>query len=398
MTTREAVGRSDWDRALRAALIAGAAGLLLFGLGALVSRDNLTPVLRSYLVAWCFWLGIALGSLAVVMLQYLTGGAWGLVLRRLLESCTRTLPLLALLFVPILLGLPRLYEWVESHDPTLAEKQRYYLNVPFFLARAAVYFAIWLAMAFLLNRWSRQQDEANEPRPGRRFGMLSAPGLALYGLTITFASIDWVMSLEPHWYSSIFGVLFGFGQVLSGFAFAVAALALLADRPPLKGVLTTGHLRDLGSMLMAFVMVWAYLHFSQFLIIWAGNLPEEVPWYLKRLRGGWQWLGLALVLFHFALPFLLLLSSEVKRSRRPLLAVAMLILLMRVVDLFWLIVPAHDDPHGASLAPHWPDVLLCAAALIGMGGLWLALFLWQLGRRPLLPAHDPVLLEVPEHA
>ena len=385
-------------RLQRSAFIAGIAGLALFALGALIWRDNLRPVLRSYLVAWCFCLGIALGSLAVLMLQYLTGGAWGLVLRRLLEAATRTLPHVAVGFLLLALGSTRLYEWAQGDDPTLADKQRYYLNVPFFLVRAVLYFAIWLTLAFLLNRWSRQQEEARELRPHGRFRALGALGLVLYALTVTFASVDWVMSLEPHWYSSIFGVLFGFGQVLSGFAFAVLALALLADRPPFAGLLHAGHLRDLGSMLLAFVMVWAYLHFSQFLLIWAGNLPEEIPWYLKRLGGGWQWVGLSLVLFHFALPFTLLLSADVKRSRKPLAAVAGLVLAMRFIDLFWMIVPAHDDPHHAGLLPHWPEVLLSAATLVGLGGLWLALFLWQLGKRPLLAAHEPAMLEVPEHA
>lgn len=385
MTTTPNTGRVQ-----RTALIASAAGLMLFALGALLDRD-LGPVLRSYLVAWTFCLGIALGCLAVVMLQYLTGGAWGLVLRRTLESGSRTLPLLAVLFVPVLLGLPRVYEWVTSRDPALAQKQAYYLNVPFFLARAAGYFAIWLAVMAVLNRWSRRQDErAAGEDMARRFRLLSAPGLVLYGLTVSFAAIDWVMSLEPRWASSIYGVLFGAGQLLSAFAFTVAVVILLADRPPLAGVLSSNHLRDLGGLLLAFVMVWAYLAFSQFLLIWSGNLPEEVPWYLRRLRGGWQWVGAALVLFHFALPFLLLLSADLKRSRRPLLAVAGLVLVMRFVDLFWLIVPSRDDPAGGELARHWADALLSAAALVGLGGLWLAFFLWHLDRRPLLPLHEPL--------
>ncbi|HMC11351.1 MAG TPA: hypothetical protein VKH44_08675, partial [Pirellulaceae bacterium] len=352
----------EWGGLQRRALLVGIVCAALCALG---GRFSPQAFLRSYLVAWNFWLGIALGSLVLVMLQHLTGGAWGVVLRRVLESGTRTLPLLAVLFVPLALGLHALYEWVDSDDPSLAEKRHYYLNVPFFLPRSAFYFAAWLLLMFFLNRWSSEEDRTQDPSLPRRFRLLSGPGLPLYGLTITFASIDWVMSLEPHWVSSIFGVMFGVGQVLSAFAFAVAVVILLARRPPLANVLLPSHMRDLGNLLLAFVMVWAYLSFSQFLLIWAGNLPEEVPWYLRRLQGGWQWFGLALVLFHFVLPFVLLLSADIKRDGRRLAVVACLVLVMRFVDLFWLIVPAGDDLDEGGLHLHWLDVPLGLLAVAG---------------------------------
>jgi hypothetical protein len=378
----------------RPALVAGSAGLLVCALGAFLSPEHF---FRTYLVAYIFWLGIALGCMVIVMVQHLTGGSWGIVLRRFLESASRTLPLFVLFFVPLLLGLRRLYLWSDVAavaDPALRAKLEHkslYLNVPFFLGRTAFYFAVWLAMAYFLNRWSREQDQTGDPSLPARFRRLSAPGLVLYGLTITFASIDWVMSLEPEWFSTIFGALFGTGQVLTAFAFAVAGLILLADRPPVADLLSPTVLRDLGSLLLAFVMLWAYMSFSQFLLIWSGNLPEEISWYVRRLQGGWQWVGLSLILFQFALPFLLLLSSDIKRNGRRLAAVAGFVLAMRFVDLFWMIVPAADA------AIDWRDVLLALAALVGVGGIWMAVFLWQLGRMPLLPLRDPYLAEATDH-
>lgn len=395
------VGRPEWDRVQRQALLVGVLALIVCAAGVLLDPQQF---FRSYLVAYLFWLGIPLGGMAILMLQHLTGGTWGLLLRRPLEAATRTLPLLAVLVLPLLFGLEDLYSWAQpevvEHDELLQHKQRY-LNVHWFLIRNAGYFAIWLGASFLLNRWSWQEDRSADPALARRLRVLSAPGVVLYGLTITFFSIDWAMSLEPHWYSTIYGVMFGTGQVLSAFAFGIVVIVLLSRMPFLSEVLLRAHLRDLGSLLLAFVMLWAYLAFSQYLLIWSANLPEETPWYIRRLDGGWQWLALLLVVFHFALPFLLLLSRNVKGSLRSLGTVAGVVLAMRFVDLFWLIVPAFG-PGGhstsaeahAGLHVHWLDI----AAVAGLGGIWLALYIWQLKRRPLLPLHDPHLLEVLERA
>jgi hypothetical protein len=375
-------------RAQRPALLLGVAGLALSALGMVF--DSL-QFFRSYLLAYLFWLGIALGSLPILMLQYITGGLWGAALRRILESATRTLPLLIVLFVPLLFGITSLYEWalpdVVANDPALQHK-RLYLNIPFFLLRAALYFAVWSAVIWFLNRWSAVQDVAATPALARRLEYLSRGGLLLYTLTMTFASVDWVMSLEPHWFSTIYGVLFIGGQILAAFAFAIPVAALLLERTAFGEIINADQFHDFGKLLLAFVMLWAYFAFSQFLIIWSGNLPEETPWYFNRLRGGWEWLGVALIVFHFALPFVVLLSRDIKRNARRLALLACAIILMRVVDLFWLISPAFT--HAGGVGVHWLDV----TTLIGVGGVWLATFVWQLRGRPLLPLQDPALLEL----
>ena len=265
-------------------LLVGIVGLALCGAGMLFNREEF---FRSYLLAYLFWIGIALGCLAIVMLHHLSGGAWGIVIRRLLESATRTLPLMALLFLPIVFGLSHLYEWArpEALGDKILRHKSLYLNVPFFLARAALYFAAWIAVVYFLNKWSLKQDQTAAPSLSRQLELLSGPGLVIYGATMTFASIDWVMSLEAHWFSTIYGLSFMVGQVLGAFAFVIAAAILLSSRKPLSEVISSEHLHDLGKLLLAFVMLWAYLAFSQFLIMYSGNLPEEIPWYMRRQQG-----------------------------------------------------------------------------------------------------------------
>jgi hypothetical protein len=250
--------------------------------------------------------------------------------------------------------------------------------------RAALYFAVWIVVTRQLTRWSLAQDATLDPVPGDRLELISRGGLVLMGLTMSFASIDWVMSLEPHWSSTIYGVTFMGGSVLSAFAFAIPVAVLLGQEEPLDAVFTASRLHDLGKLLLAFVMLWAYFSFSQFLITWSGNLPKEIPWYLARTRGGWQWVALALAVFHFALPFAVLLSRDVKRRRRRIAAVALALVVMRVVDVFWLVKPAFQ-PAGLSL--HWLDV----ATVMALGGLWLALVVRHLQEGPLVPLHDPSL-------
>jgi hypothetical protein len=412
----EQVPLARWQRD---ALIFGACGLVGCLIAGLIP-DTRVHLFRAWLVAFNFCLGLALGGLVVVQLQYLTGGSWGFVLRRPLEAATRTLPLLALLFVPLLFGLGDLYEWARPEavaaDEALQHKAPYFyfpgaefregVAGPFpwfFLFRAALYFAIWYILQALLSSWSKRHDETGDPQWIDKCMALSAAGLMLYALTITFASIDWVMSLEPHWYSTIYGAMFGMGQVLSGFAFAIAVFLLLADRPPLDQAASKGNLRDLGSLLLAFVMVWAYLSLDQFLLIWQANLPEETPWYIHRITGPWRFVALALVLLMFAAPFVLLLSADLKRNRKGLAAVALLILVMRFFDLLWLIVPAFTGGHGhGSEGEEHGSALLAVpvyvAALAGIGGVWLGFFLWQLQRRPLLAIHPPQEEAVHGHA
>lgn len=383
-TGANTITADEWDRFQLAALIAGVVGLALCLVGALFSP---TQFFRSYLVAFNFWLGIALGCLVILMLQYLTGGAWGILLRRVLESATQTLGLLVILFLPLLLGLNLLYSWTrtEQAGPEMAFK-RFYLSVPFFVARAVVCFATWITLGYFLNKWSGEQDATARADLPRRFRLLSAPGLVLYGLTITFASIDWVMSLEPDWYSTIYPVMVAIGQVLQAMAFAVIVLILLATRLPLSKVIRPTHRRDLGNLLLMFAMFWAYMSFSQFLLIWAENLAEEIPWYLRRTRDGWEWIAVLLILFLFAMPVLLLLSRDLKENPRGLAVVAVLVLGMRFLDVFWWIEPAF----AGGMSFFW---LLDIAALVGLGGIWMWWFLGQLRRKPLLPLHDPYQAE-----
>jgi hypothetical protein len=375
-----------FGRARRISLVVGLAGAAACAVGAVARPDQF---FRSYLWAYSFWVGIPLGCLAIVMLQHLTGGRWGLSLRRLLEAGTRTLPLLAVLFLPILFGMRSLYVWarpeVVATDELLQHKSLY-LNGPFFTVRTVVYFALWMGLAGLLNRWSRQQDQVPSEALSRRLQALSGPGVVLYVLTMTFASVDWLMSLEPHWYSTIYGGLLVTGQALVAMSFCITLAILLMPHRPMSDVLTAERLHDMGKLLLAFVMVWAYFAFSQFLIIWAGNLPEEIPYYLRRLQGGWQWLGLLLIGAQFVLPFLLLLSRDRKRDPRRLARVALFLIATRIVDMYWLTAPAFSE----ALSVHWLD----AATVAGIGGLWLATFLWQVERRPLLPVGDPHLKEI----
>ena len=381
MSSNDAL-RARLDGMQQKVFVAGAVGLAVIAAGGFF---NPTQFFRSYLLAFVLWNGIALGCLAICMLHHLTGGAWGFGIRRMLEAGTRTFPLLAVLFLPLLFGLARLYLWAQpemvSADKILQYK-RLYLNVPFFLARAAIYFAVWNLLGFFLSKWSVEQDATANPGLAGRLEAVSGPGLILYGLTATFSAIDWVMSLEPHWFSTIYGMMFMVSQALAAMAFVIIMAMLLADLPPLSGAIAPAQFHDLGNLLLAFTMLWAYLSFSQFLLIWAGNLREEIPWYASRATGGWAGVALLLILFHFAVPFLLLLSRTVKRRMRVLASVAVGLLVMSLVDVFWMIAPAFH-PEGPS--PHWMDLI----APIGVGGLWMAAFFSQLKRRSLVPLHDP---------
>jgi len=361
---------------------------------------NPATFIRSYLWAYLFWLGIALGSLALGLLQWLTGGIWGLVLRRWFEAAARTLPLLAVLFLPIAFAARHQYVWTDhayvAGNHALEFKTAWYLNETFWALRAAVYFVIWIVLAYAMTAGSVRQDRADAPEP-RGLRGLGAAGLILYGLTITLASIDWVMSLEPKWFSSIFGAVFGIGQVLTAWSFAVLGIVLLHERPPLPGLLRKPLLRDFGSLMLAFLMVWAYVSFSQFLLIWSGDLPEEVAYYQRRSQGGWEYVAGALALFGFAMPFALLLSGQIKRDRATLLRVAILILVMRMADLYWQVVPAPRPGYDSAAEVYfrfaWTDI----AAPVGIGGVWFWFFLWNLQQRPLIPAFDPHLQEAYHH-
>lgn len=377
----------------RRALLTGAVALAVCLIGAFFNRAEF---FRSYLIAYVFWLGVPLGCLGIIMIHHLVGGTWGFVIQRPLESALRTLPVMALLFVPLCFGLSDLYVWTQpdvvSHDPLLQQKSAY-LNVPFFIGRAVIYFAIWITVGRRLTQWSAEQDQPAAAGANRTFverlQTLSGPGLVLYGLTVTFSSIDWVMSLEPKWYSSIYGMIFMVADGLLALAFVIGVVYFLSRREPLAAVSAPWVFQDLGNLLLAFVMLWAYTSFSQFLIIWIENLTHEIPWYLHRLTGGWAVIAAALVLLKFALPFLLLLSRWVKQKTATLFGIAVLIGVMQLIEIWWFIAPTF---HAEGLALHWTTVL----APIGIGGLWFGMFLGQLQGRPLLPFRDPRLIAILE--
>ncbi len=380
-------------RLQRWGLFAGFWGLLAAVVGAFLDVDQF---FRAWLIGFLFCLGLSMGPLALLMLQHMSGGHWGLVGRRVFEAASRNLPYVALLFVPLLFGLPRLYTWARpelvSVDHIL-QKKAPYLNVQFFAVRAILYFAIWLVISWLLNKWSGGQDRgevAVHPADTVRFRVVSAPGLLVYVLTLTFAAVDWIMSLDPHWYSTIFGLILVAGQGLSGLSLVIAMLSLLSDTPPYSTHLRPGHFLDLGKLLLAFVMLWAYFSFSQFLIIWAGNLPEEIPFFFNRMRGGWLYLSIALLFGHFVLPFVLLLSRNLKKRPHLLAKVALAILAMRLVDLMWLVEPMFEHSRPALL---WMDLLVPA----GLAGIWLFLFARNLRSRALLPLNDPFFKEAFAH-
>jgi len=366
----------------KASLIIGVLGLLVLVAGYFLGMKDFFP---SYLIGWIFWIQVALGGLLLMMIQNTVGGRWGLIIQRLAEAATQTLPLLAVLFIVILIGIPQLYIWahpdVVAHDSLLQAKAAY-LNTPFFIVRAVVYFAIWIGIAYLLRKWSTQLDK-NPDDMGLRKKLrnLSAPGILIFGLTVTFASVDWMMSLEPHWYSTIYGMTFGVSAMASGFAFMVILLMRLLKFKPWSDVIRTIDISDLGNWLLASIMLWAYMVFSQFLIIWSANLPEETTWYLARTQGGWQWVAIINVFLHFFLPFFFLLERGTKRAPGRLFKIAVLVLIMRFADLVWLIIPALSP---GKLTFPWLSVV----AVLAIGGLFMAVFLRQLTKANFFPTYD----------
>ncbi len=382
MTTLPQERRRDLTRVLWAALAVGviASGVCVVGLFA-----NPMQFCRAYLVAYLFWLGIAHGCFVVLMIYHLTGGAWGYLIRRILEAAMGTMPLLALLFLPIGFGAAELYDWARPEEVAASQSLQHkeiYLNVVFFWVRAGIYFTLWVGTAYLLGSWSRRQDLTGDPLLTKRMWQLSGPGLVMFGITITFASVDWVMSLQPGFRSSIFGPLFASGEILSAFAGVLIVFAWLALRTPLGEALSVEALNDLGNLLFTFLIIWAYLTFFQFMLIWMANLRYDVIWYLPRVQGGWRWVAWALLFFHLILPFFLLLSRDVKRNPQALGWLGGLLFVMHLVYVYFQILPVFP---GTTLADYWMDFV----APFGVGGLWLTYFLWNLMAAPVLAPHDP---------
>jgi hypothetical protein len=372
-------------------LFIGLIGAVASIVGAFLAPDSFYS---AYLTGFMFWLGLSLGCMAILMLHHLVGGAWSIVIRRILESGMMTLPMIAVLFLPILFHLPRLYFWARPEvlsdpktDPKIIEIAQSYLNFNGIALRYVVYFAIWIGMAYFLNRWSTEQDTISG-QSTLRFRALSSIGLVIYSLTISFAVIDWVMSLQARWISTIYGLIFIAGEALSALCFCVVIETILSKRKPMSEYLNETEVHDHGKLILAFVMVWTYFNFSQWLIIWAGNLPEEIPWYMRRLNGGWEYVGLFLVIFQFAVPFALLLSRQLKREARTLVRLASWIILMRMIDIYWHVEPA--------LHPTFHLSWLHFTVIAGIGGLWMAYFFHNLRSRPLLPINAPQTLRLLE--
>jgi hypothetical protein len=349
---------------------------------------------RSYLVGYMMWLGVAMGGLALLIMQYLTKGNWGFVIRRQLEAASRTLPLNALYFIPLAIAMltHHLYPWAIglSAEDKLIPKFHTYMTPHGALARAVVYFLLWFILAFQLNRWGKWQDERDEPDMPRsnRYQKLAGPGMILYALSITLAVVDWVMSLDNHWYSTMYGFIFIVGQGLIAMSFFIMLTRALNDYRPVSEIMQKQYWHDLGNLMLAMVMLFAYMSFSQFLIIWSGNLPEEIEWYLKRFQGGWGVIIVLIALFHFAVPFFLLLMKSIKRNPNTLVKIAGLMFVMRYVDLYWYTMPNFKDL--AVFSPSWMDLVVP----IALGGFWVAAFCRQLKQRPLYPVYDLLWPEI----
>lgn len=362
-------------------------GVAALGLAVLLSAGTRDRFFASWLVAFLFGLSIALGGLFFVLLHHACRAGWSTVVRRLAEHLAALLPLFALLFVPVALGLEELFPWarpeVVAKDDLLQEKSAY-LNSGFFYGRAAVILFVWAALGWWFRRRSLAQDASGDPAITRRLQSLAAPGMIVFGVTLTVAAFDWVMSLDPHWYSTIFGVYFFAGTVVA--VFSTLILLSLALRGSLGEVVTGEHYHDMGKLLFAFVVFWAYIAFSQFMLIWYGNIPEETLWYAHRTGPGWKGVTVALAVGHFVLPFLFLLSRAVKRRAPTLIAIAVWMLAMHYLDLYWLVMPSLD-PHAPH--PHALD-LLCLVAVLGLAAGSLG---FLVRRRPLVPVRDPRLPE-----
>lgn len=384
------------QKAQRPALIVGIVALAFSLLGLLISPAK--DFFLGYVLGFVLWTGLTIGCLAVLMLQHLVGGTWGLLIRRPLESAARMTWIMAVLAVPVLFGLRYLYIWFD-HPAEKSDFQQWYLRPGFWVIRTFIYFGIWFLLSFFLSRWSEQQDASDDPRLAKWMERLSAIGLVLYAITITLAAVDWVMSMSPEWISTMYGFIFITGEGLLVFAVMVLILAAIHSSTSVRAVVRRTHFHDIGNMMLTFLLLWAYVSFSQYLLIWSGNIKDETTFYVYRLHNGLQYVAILLIAAGFFIPFFCLLSSKIKRSLRAFCYLAVFVIFTRILDLFWIVIPSYSQGHN--LPPtsifhlHYQYLL----PLIGIGGIWIAIYIRELGRLPLLPVHDPrlALLEA-EHA
>ena len=381
------------ERDSRLPLIIGGVLLLVAALAGFFLAGR-AQFFRSYLLGWVYWTGLGIGGLGLTTLHLLTGGQWGMVTRRIFEASSRTLPIMGLLFIPLIFGLPDIYSWADptevASDALLQHKEPY-LNIPFFVARTAIYFLFWSFLAYYFSRRSVAIEEGATYQTVRRIKLVAAIGMVGLAITVTFAAIDWMMSLEPHWFSSVYGAIGATAFIVGMWSLAILVVISRRDRAPFDRAVGAPIFSDLGSLLMAFVMIWAYIQLSQLLIIWSANIPEEATWYLHRMFGGWQWVGWALLALHFAVPFVALMSQSVRSNVRLLGAIAALLMVMYFVNIMWQIVPTWHE----AFTLHWLDIVLT----LGIGALWLGLFLWEYSKhRAIPPVAVPELRERLEHA
>ena len=356
---------------------------------AMATPDGVHYLLETYLVSYALFLSLSLGALFFVMLQHVTRAGWSVVVRRIAEAMATNVWLMAVLAIPIVLGMEHLYHWAHpgaaDHDPLIAAKVGF-LNPGFFIARLVVYFAIWSVLAWFFYRTSTAQDASGDPALSRRMEVLSAPGIVLFALSLNFAAFDLLMSLDPHWFSTIYGVYYFAASVLLFFAVMPKILLGLQSRGLLERAVTVEHYHDVGKFMFAFTVFWAYIAFSQYMLIWYGNIPEETQWYLKRQTGDWTWVSLALLFGHFVLPFLLLISRHVKRRPLLLAVIGVFVAIMSWVDMYWLVIPEFS-PGVARFG------LLDVLVYVGLAGLYSTVLIWRLGRTSLVPEKDPRLVE-----
>ena len=386
----------------RLAIVPGVLAAIVLVVLAFVLPHGWTLFLRSWLCAFLFWLGMSLGSLVLLMLQYTSGGNWGRVGRRFWEAAASLIPMMFVCWLPIAIGMKELYPWAAMpHDQAvkeLGQKAVVYLTPFGFWFRGIVYFIGWYGLYWFLRRWA-DREEAGLTLPAQfvRVQNVSGAGIVFYAATITFGSIDWAMSLDPKWWSTVWGMIFMVGEVLTAFCFTIWLLVKLAPIEPISRMFKTDYLHDFGKLMFAFVVLWAYVSFSQWLIIWSGNLLAEIRWYLVRLRGGWQYFGSLLIFVHFAFPFALLLSRNLKRHGPRLVKIALLILLMRFIDLFWFTAPNFYSGEAGGFANfHLADGIMYVLAPIAIGGIWMWAFCTQLSKRSLMPVNDPHFVEMLE--
>jgi hypothetical protein len=374
--------RPQLDRIQRNALVVGIIALAATLVGAFLNAQHFW---QSYLYGYIAISALAIGSLGIFLLHNVVGGNWGVAIRRFIESGLQTLPMFLLLVIPIFFATGTLYKWTDATyraEHFAVGHKALYMNVPFFIGRSIFYFAVWIIMGGLILRMANEHDRTGDPALFKKIKGRSAPALLVFVLTTTYAFIDWIMSLEPDWYSTIYGWLFTVGEVLLTFAFMIALLVLFSKHEPFRDFVKIGHFHDLGNLMLAFTMLWAYMGLAQFLIIYAENLPDEIPWYIRRFTGGWGYLGWFISIFHFCIPFFLLLMRFVKKNPQRLRTLALWIIFVRMLDIFWFVVPAFRQ---REFAVYWTDV----TALLGMGGIWLAYFIFYLKKRPLLVPNDP---------